>query len=242
MFDFMRNNPSLMKGLSIGIFLIVLIILVFIASKVEGKESDNSKRIKKMTMIAMLSALSVLLYYFIKIPITWIIPYMPPFLDIHFSNVPIYIGGYLLGPISGVMISIVRFIVKVPATTTATIGELADLIIATATVLVTSIFYNKHRTKKTAIYLSFILVTVWMIAAILANWLIIIPFYVNAYGFDVVFNMMANVPGITESNFMLYYLIIVAVPFNLIISSLVSALTFFSYKKLSSAYDSILNK
>lgn len=242
MFKWINDHQNLVKIVVVILMVIVLGVLIYIAKKYEKQDTSNKAKIKKMTMIATLAALSSILYYFIKFPIQPLLSFMPGFLDIHFSNVPIYIGGYLLGPTSGMMIAIIRFLVKIPATTTATVGELSDLIIATATVLVTSIVYHKHKSKDTAVKLSVLTVAIWMLTAFLSNWLIIMPFYIGVYGFDVVFNMMSMVPGITETNFMFYYLMIVVVPFNFIISSIVSFFTFITYKRVSKLFELILNE
>ena len=225
-----------------SVFILLLAGLYLFSRKYEDKNKSNSERIKKLTAIAMLSSLSVVLYLYVKFPIQPLIFFMPNFLDIHFSNVPIYIAGYLLGPSSGAMVAIIRFIVKLPQTRTATVGELSDLVIAMATVLVTSILYQKYKSKNTAIWLSIAMIPIWIFTSVLSNWLIIMPFYISVYGFDAVLGMMQNVPGINGDNFMTYYLFIVVVPFNLILSSLVSLITFFTYKGISRFYTSSLEQ
>jgi len=235
--NLIENYGSTMK-IVIGIlFIVVAIVLVFIAYKHEKSRSKNSSPVKKMTALAILSALSVLLYYFIKIPMSVFLPFMPPFLDIHFSAVPIYIAGFMFGPLSGTIVSVMRFLIKLPNSSTLGVGELADLIIALFTVITAATIYHRNKSKKAAIKALTASVFVWMLVGILSNWLVTLPFYIELYRFDAVFGMLSVIPGITEANFMLYYLIIAVIPFNLILSSLVSGITYLVYKRISVAYD-----
>lgn len=234
--EFWKANEQVLTWVMIILFVLILAVLFVISFKYETKNKTNAEKIKKMTALSILSALSVVLYYFVKFPLAAILPFIPGFLDIHFSNVPIFIGGYLFGPISGSMIVIIRFLVKLPGTSTLGVGELADLIIGLATVLVSSIVYHKYKTKKTAILTSFLIIITWTVFAVLANWLFILPFYINLYSFEGVYGMLMVIPGITETNYMSRYILFAVIPFNIIISSLVSVITFASYKRLSKIY------
>lgn len=237
--NFLKDNSQIIELSLMIIFVLALIVLIFFAWRVENKIEDKPKKIKKMVTISILAAISVILYYFIKFPLGWILPFIPSFLDIQFSNVPIYIGGYLFGPISGSIIAVIRFIVKLPGSSTLGTGELADLLIGLATVLVSSIMYHKNKTKKMAMWSSVAIMVVWIVVATLANWLFILPFYMELYGFEAVLGMLMVIPGITAQNYMGYYLLIAVIPFNIILSSLVSALTFILYKRLSIVYKRI---
>lgn len=224
------------------VFILAVIILLVIAGLIERKNSGKTKSIKKMVTISILSALSVVLYYFIRIPASLIFPFMPPFFKIHFSSIPVYIGGYLFGPISGSIIVIIRFIAKLPGSSSIGVGELSDLIIGLVTVLVSSIIYHKKKTKSSAIVATSSIVIIWTIVAIISNWLFIIPIYISLYGFDNVLGLLNNIPGITADNYMFYYILIGVIPFNLILSVIVSIVTFFTYKRLSNLYKVTLDK
>lgn len=237
--EFLQNNMQVIEITLLVVFILALVVLFIFAWTVENKIEQKTKKIKKMVMISILAALSVILYYFVKFPLGVILPFIPGFLDIHFSALPIYIGGYLFGPISGSIIAIIRFIVKLPGSSTLGVGELADLVIGLATVLVSSIMYHKSRTKKTAIVSALAIVGVWVVVAIFANWLFILPFYMNLYGFEAVLGMLTVIPGVTESNYMLLYILYAVIPFNVILASLVSGITFVVYKRLSIVYKKI---
>ncbi|MCK9427491.1 MAG: ECF transporter S component [Acholeplasmataceae bacterium] len=215
---------------------LVIVALAFLAIRFEVKQKRNEKKLEKLVTLSIFSAISIILY-FLYIPINWILPFIPGFLEIHFSAVPIYLGGYLFGPISGVVIAFLRFFLKVViGTKTMGVGELSDLIIAVVTVLIASLFYQKYRTKKGAVIATFTIPFFWTVIALLANFLFVLPFYIALFKFDTVFGMLGVIPGITETNYMGYYLLFAALPFNLILSTLVSVVTFFTYKRISRFY------
>ncbi len=158
----------------------------------------------------------------------------PEFLDIQFSNLPVLIGGLTLGPLSGVIIVILRCLIKLPFTSTAGIGELADVLIGIAVVLGSGLYYKFNRTKKGGIIALLISSVFWVISAVLANYFIIMPFYLKAYGFEGVLGSIKKViEGINEENFMAYYILYAVIPFNLLLSTLVNTITYFVYKKIS---------
>lgn len=239
MFEFIQNNQDLFKWILAGIFGVLLIILFRFSLKYEKKGKNNSEKIKKMTTISILAAISVVLYYFVKVSMNVFLPFIPGFLDIHFSNVPIYIGGFLFGPVSGIVISVIRLITKLPASSTVGVGELADFIIAVATVLVSSMIYHHHKTKKMAIVALVSITFVWTITAIITNWAFLLNFYMYMYGFDAVLGLLSVVPGITADNYLTQYVLYAVIPFNVILSVLVSLITFILYKRLSIIYKDI---
>ena len=106
----------------------------------------KKRSVSYMAKVAIFSALSIVLYY-IKLPITLIIPIFPEYLDIQFSNLPAIIAGFILGPLGGISVVVIRTVIKLPFTGTLGVGELADLIIGVITVLVGSLVYKKEHTK-----------------------------------------------------------------------------------------------
>lgn len=234
--EFLQQNGNLFKWLVAVLFAIVLVVLVFIARKYETSHVSNSKKIKKMAAIAILSGLSVALYYFPKFNV----PFLPSFLEFHFSSVPMLIGGFLFGPVSGSLIAIVRFLAKLPASGTAGVGEIMDLLIGVLTVLVSSIIYHHRKSKKNAIIGMAASTVVWTTVAVLLNWLFILQFYVLLYfGGDInaLIGFMRMIPGITIDDYMLPYLLYAVIPFNLMLSTAVSVMTFFLYKRISKLYE-----
>lgn len=199
---------------------------------VKNKNKFKNSLTSKIVKVALLSTLSFV-FYLVGFPL----PFFPSFLDIQFSNLPVILGGFLLGPIEGCAIVVVRTLLKliVQGTHTAFVGETSDLIIGLALVLVTSLIYRYHKSRKGGyIALGFGILT-WVVVSTLSNWLVIAPFYIKILpnGVEDFINYLSIIPGVNESNYMVKYLFYAIVPFNLLLSSVVAIITAIVYKKLS---------
>jgi riboflavin transporter FmnP len=226
-----KNNTVLIKSSIIALLVISLVVLIVVAIKKERKLTNN-ERIKRISAISILSALSFVLYM-VKFNLPFI---FPSFLEIQFSNVPVLIGGFLYGPIAGVIIVIVRMVLKVPFTSTAGVGEFADLIIGVSIVLVSSLIYHNNKSKKSAIKALVSSSFTWIIVAVVSNWLFLIPFYIEFYfggSTEALVGMLSVIPGVTAENYMWKYLLFGAVPFNLVLSTAANIVTFLVYKRVS---------
>lgn len=196
--------------------------------------------VKEMSMIAVQSAITVVLYLFVKFNL----PFFPGFLDIHVSEIPALITSYMYGPYVGFIVILIRFIIKLPMTLTAGVGELADLIIGASLVIVSGLIYQKKRTMKGAFISLGVGILSSTLVACLVNWLILIPAYIYIANFPLstIVGMCSMIPGINEHNFMLMYIFIGALPFNLFRFVIVFILTFILYKKTHTFIKRIVSK
>ena len=229
---------------SVGFYIYLLEIfgaLIFLASfgylytYLQEKFNLRKMNVKQMSVIGVLSALAVILYYFGKFNL----PFFPSWLDIQFSDVPALLVSFMYGPVSGVLVIIVRFFCKLPGTSTVGVGELADVFIGVTLCVVAGLIYKKHRSLKGALCAMGIGMASATVMATVANWLILIPAYKGIAGFPqaaLTSTMDAIISGkqgvVTDSNFMAYYLFVGVVPFNLFRYTIVFAITLILYKRL----------
>ena len=226
------------------VYIIILILLAFLmfSFSIKMVSDKNKKNIKKasrkdiiniVTKVAIFSGLSYILY-FIKFNLPFI---FPSFLEINFSMLPILLAGFVLGPWWGTVVILIRFLLKLPFSSTAYVGELADLIIGMMVLIPSSVYYQFNKTKKGGAISLIIAVVMWVIAGVVTNIYINIPFYVDFYfGSDItpLVNMVAPLyKGVTAESFMRYYILLGVIPFNLVLSILVCSITFFVYKRIS---------
>lgn len=184
---------------------------------------------KNLTVIAVLTAISYVLYMFVKFPL----PFFPPFLDMQFSDMPALIGGFMMGPLSGCIIIVVKCLLKLPYTSTSGVGEIADIIIGIAFVLTSSLIYKKNRTKKGALIGLIAGSGMAVAASLLSNMFLLIPFYSYLFGWDAIINMMSALfSNISSQNFFLYYLPLSILPFNVLRCAVCGVITFLLYKQL----------
>ncbi|MGM9971920.1 MAG: ECF transporter S component [Anaeroplasmataceae bacterium] len=193
--------------------------------------------VKQMTVISIFAGLSVILYYFAKFNL----PFFPSWLDVQFSDVPALIVSFMYGPLSGGLIIVLRFFVKLPATMTVGVGELADLLIGLTLTTTAGLLYKRNHSLKGAIFSMVIGMLLATFVAIIANYAILIPAYMKIakFSMSMLVGGMKYISGINENNFMTYYLFVGVLPFNLFRYLLVFIITFLLYKRLHIFIDHI---
>ena len=170
-----------------------------------------------MVMIAMLAAVSFVLMFFA-------FPILPtvPFMRVDFSEIPILLGAFILGPLAGIGIAALRSILHLLSTGFSIpnmIGDLASFIAAIALVLPTYyIFKKKHTNGGLVVGIITGVITSTVVMA-LSNYSFILPVYAKFAGFVL--------PG-TMTEYILYGVL----PFNLIKGIIVNILFFVVYKSL----------
>ena len=222
--------------LEIGGALVFLSSFGFLYTYLQAKFNLKKMTVKQMAVIGIFSALSIILYYFAKFNL----PIFPSWLDFQFSDVPALIVSFMYGPFSGALVIVVRFFCKLPGTSTVGVGELADLLIGLAFVVVAGIIYKKHRTLKGALCATSLGILAGTAMGVFANFTILIPAYKGIAGFPqaaLTVTMDTIISGkqgvVTDENFMAYYLLVGVLPFNLLRYTMVFVITFALYKRLS---------
>ena len=181
--------------------------------RIEVSVRKTDAVVRKMTMIAVLSALSIVLMLLIRFPI---IP-AAPYLIYEPADVPVLIGGFLLGPVAGIIITVIVSVIQAFALSTDGWVGLLMHVIATGSLVVTaSAIYRLRRNLAGAI--------IALVAGTLAMTLVMIPVNLiiqpNFYGVPLETVKSLLVPAI--------------IPFNLIKAGLNSLLTFVVYKSIGS--------
>jgi riboflavin transporter FmnP len=216
--------------------IIALLVIVAVMWIIKGKKEKITS--KKIASLGIFTAFSIVLY-FLKFNLPFI---FPSFLEINFSLLPIIIVGFMFGPVEGITVVLLRAIIKIPFTSTFCVGELADALIGIPVVLVSSLIYIKFHSKKGALISLLFGVFTWIFAAVLANYFINVPFFIQLYcngNVSAFLGALSIIPGVTEENYLIKYLFLAVVPFNGLLSVLVSTVTFLVYKKISILFNKI---
>ncbi|HHT02297.1 MAG TPA: ECF transporter S component, partial [Firmicutes bacterium] len=132
-----------------------------------------------------LTKTSVLLVFaFLIMMVEFPLWFAPPFLKLDFSDVPALIGAFAMGPVTGVVIELIKNILHltIKGTTTVGVGELANFIVGSVFVFTAASIYHYHKSLKTAI-IGMISATIVMTAmAAVANYFFLLPFFAALYG------------------------------------------------------------
>ncbi len=184
---------------------------------------------KNLVKISLLGALSFLIMQVFRFPF----PFAPGFMTADFGDVPGLLGGFALGPVAGMLIQLIKNLLKLFTSSTFGIGEVSNFIVGTVFVVVAAVYYQRHKTRRGAI-VAMVMGSFFMAAiALCSNAFFIFPAYAKASGLDL--NTMAQAVGkmnplVKDFPTMLFFAI---VPFNLVKAALECLVTFLLYKRVS---------
>ena len=183
-------------------------------------QSEKKMGVRAVVQIGMLAAVAVILMLF-EIPL----PFAPSFYKIDFSEVPVLVGCFAMGPVAGALIELVKILLNfvLTGTSTAGVGEIANFVIG----------YRRNRTRKNALIGMATGTILMTVLGCFVNAYVLLPAYGAAFGMPVsklVGLGTAVNPHITSLS---TFVIFAVAPFNLIKGVAVSAIVFVIYKKIS---------
>lgn len=187
----------------------------------------RSKRLlstRELTTVAILGALASILFMLEIV----VFPAVP-FYKLDFSNLPVLLGTFALGPVPGLLILALKALLGLLHSSSGGVGELADFLMGAAMLLPAGCIYKRHKSRGAAL-LGMVAGTVCaVVAAMLANYFILLPFY--GVSEEMLVGMGSKLFASVNSTtaFVLY----VTGAFNLIKFSLISLLGYLLYKPLS---------
>lgn len=185
---------------------------------------------QKLILTAMLAAVAGVLMSF-EFPL----PMFPPFYKIDFSDVPSVIALFMMGPVSGLCVEMIKLVIKVitVGTNSMYVGELANIIHSVLFVFVVWFIYDKGgRTIKSAIIAMIISLPIRIGMACFVNACITLPLYAKAMGFtlDEVVRAVSSVNPAIQN--LPTFLVLATIPFNLIKICLNYVVGFFLFERL----------
>ena len=193
-------------------------------------QSKERFGVRALVNIAMLAAIAVVLMLF-EIPL----PFAPSFYEIDFSEVPVMVGCFAMGPFAGALIEFVKILLNFvfTGTDTAGVGELANFIIGCSLCVPAGLIYRRKRTRMTALIGMAVGTVTMTVIGCAVNAFILLPTYATAFGMpiDALVEMGTAVnPAI---NSLTTFVIFAVAPFNILKGVLVAAVVFLIYKKIS---------
>ena len=194
------------------------------------KNNKHSEKTKYIVKISILSALAAVIMLF-EFPL-W---FAPPFYELDFSEIPILIGAFALGPMAGVLMEFLKNVLNllITGTTTAFVGELANFITGCAFILPAAIIYKYKKTFWGAIV--GIVAGVLSLAVIgsLLNYFFIIPAFSKLYKLPIeaIISMGAEKNSLIKD--LKTFVALAVAPFNLFKGVVCSLLVLPIYKRVS---------
>lgn len=174
----------------------------------------NKWSVQKLIFTGMLAALAGVL-----MSLEFSLPMMPPFYKVDFSDVPSVVAVFLMGPMAGACVEIIKILIKLftVGTNSMYVGEFSNLIGTILYVVPLWFLYKKlGSTRKAAMQAMTASIVIRTAFACCLNAFVTLPMYAAAMGIslDEVVRMVAAVnPAIQDLN---GFIILATIPFNVL--------------------------
>ena len=166
--------------------------------------------------------------------VSFSVPFMPSFLKLDLSDLPALIASFSMGPVSGVMVCLVKNLINIviEGTTTFYIGELANFIYGVCLVLPAGIIYKYRKTRRAALISALLGAVMVAVVCVPINYYLVYPIYCKFMPLEAILGMYRAILPV-EGWGLIQYLLVFNVPFSLLKGVLVTLITFVLYKRIS---------
>ena len=190
-----------------------------------GKQTKQ-RDIWKLTMTAMLSAIAFILMF-----LEFSVPVMPSFIKMDLSELPALVGAFAMGPVSGMLICLIKNLLHLFRTTTGGVGELSNFILGASFVVPAGLVYRKWKGRKSAVAGAVAGAVLMAVISIFSNYFIVYPVYYNFMPKEAILAAYQVIfPGVKD---IFQCLIVFNAPFTFVKGIFSVAITMLIYKPLS---------
>ena len=191
------------------------------------KTFDKALAIRYTAITAMFGALSFVLQLF-EFPLPFLIP---SFVEFDFSDLPALVASFSMGPVSGVLVVLIKNVIHLTMTTTGGVGELANFLLSAAFVGTAGVIYRFYKNRGGALFGSLSGAVAMSVISVPINYFITYPIYYNFMSKDAILAAyQAIFPFVSDIYTCLWFF---NAPFNLLKGLVITAITFFIYKHIS---------
>lgn len=193
-------------------------------------------RARYIAFTAVFAALSTALMY-----ASFSVPFMPSFIKLDFSEVPALIVTYALGPVSGVLVCLIKNLINMAFTTTGCVGELSNFLLGVMLVLPAGLIYNYKRNRIGALIGAIVGSLIMGLGSLVTNYFIVYPVYMKLFmPEDVIISMYQAIFSGVDS--LWDCLLIFNFPYTIGKGLLCAVITFLIYKPISQVMKIIESK
>ena len=208
-----------------GIYLIAKLAERFLPEK---RKVSPARRV---SIIGICSAIAAVLHV-LDFPLVFL---APDFYKLDFSELPVLLSGFYLGPSAAVACEGVKILLKllVKGTSTAFVGDFANFVVGCSFVVPATIWYHAHKSKHSAIIGLGIGTLVMTVLGTAFNGIYLLPKFAQLYDIplEAIIGMGSAIHASVSS--VTTFVVICVAPLNLVKGISVSVLTMLLYKKVA---------
>ena len=190
------------------------------------KQKKRRVNVRKITMTAILGAMASVLMF-----LSFGVPLMPSFIKLDFSELPALIASFALGPISGIVVCLVKNLVNLMFSTTGGVGELSNFILGVCFVAPAGMIYKKMNNRKGALIGSLCGAVSMAVLSAFSNYFIVYPIYMQFMPLEAIMGMYQMINPRVETLWQALW--VFNVPFTFIKGLLNMIISFAVYKHIS---------
>lgn len=179
-----------------------------------------------IAMTAMLAAMSSVLMF-----VELSVPLVPSFIKLDISELPALVASFSMGPISGIIVCLIKNLIHLTQTSTTGVGEFCNFLLGICFVLPAGLIYSHRKNRKSAIIGCIVGAAAMAVCSLPINYYITYPFYANFMSMSAIVGMYKAILPSVDSLF--ECLLVFNVPFTLFKGLLVSLITILIYKRIS---------
>ena len=186
---------------------------------------------RRVSIIGICSALATVLHI-LDFPLIFL---APDFYKLDFSELPVMLCGFYLGPSAAVACEGIKILLKLlfKGTSTAFVGDFANFAVGCSLVLPAIVIYHIRKSRKSAIVGLIVGTVVLTIFGSAFNAIYLLPKFAQLYGIplEVIIGMgsaiHASIQDVTT------FVLLCVAPLNLIKGAMISVLTLLLYKRIA---------
>jgi riboflavin transporter FmnP len=216
----------------IGVCVVIVALLGWLSGLTERKlQIRQVTAARRVSIIGICAAIATVLHI-LDFPLLFI---APDFYKLDFSELPVMLCGFYLGPSATVACEGIKILLKLllKGTSTAFVGDFANFAVGCSLVLPAVIIYHIHKSRKSALLgliIGSITLTVFGSAF---NAIYLLPKFAQLYGLPLesIIAMGSKInPSITDVS---TFVLLAVAPLNLIKGAMISVLTMLLYKRVA---------
>ena len=221
------------ENLSFIAMCIAIIGALFLLAKLAERKLTLHKvtPARRVSIIGICSALAAVLHM-LDFPLVFI---APDFYKLDFSELPVMLCGFFLGPSAAVACEGIKILLKLllKGTSTAFVGDFANFAVGCSLVLPAIIVYHIHKSRKSALVGLIVGTAVLTVFGSAFNAIYLLPKFAQLYGIplEAIIGMGSAIHA-SISDVTTFVLLCVA-PLNLLKGVMISVLTLLLYKRVA---------
>ena len=224
---------QIMENLGFVATVLAIIVALYVLAKLSERLLHLHKvtAARRVSIVGICAALAAVLHI-LDFPLVFL---APEFYKLDFSELPVMLCGFYLGPAAAVACEGVKIVLKLllKGTSTAFVGDFANFAVGCSLVLPAVVIYHIHKSKKSALVGLAVGTLVMTVFGSAFNAWYLLPKFAQLYGMpmEVIISMGTAIhPSITNVG---SFVLLAVAPLNLIKGLSVSVLTMLLYKKVA---------